>query len=473
MTPDEFRALGHEIVDWIADYREHLRERPVMSPAEPGSVRAKLPATPPDEPESLAGITRELDEVIAPGMTNWQHPAWFGYFPANASLSSVLGDVISSGFGAIGLNWQASPALTEVEELVTDWMRQMLGLSDAWHGVINETASNSSLVAMISAREWGSSHSQAAGGLQAEAAPLVVYASRQSHSSVEKGALLAGFGRENVRSIATDENYAMRADLLEEAVQMDLEAGRKPCAVAATVGTTTTTAVDPIREIAAITKKHNIWLHVDAAMAGSAMLIPEHRWMWDGIEGADSLIVNAHKWLGAVFDTSLYFVRDPQHLIRVMSTNPSYLQTAADSQTRSYRDWGIALGRRFRSLKLWFLIRDQGVRGLQARLRRDMENAQWLKAEVDRTPDWHCVAPVPLQTVCVRHQPAGLSGDALDEHTRAWADRVNRSGRAYVTPARLDDRWMVRVSIGAEPTTLDDVKALWQLMREEAERRPA
>lgn len=471
MTPDEFRTIGHEIVDWIADYREHLGERPVMSPAEPGSIRAKLPGAPPNEPGSLAGITRELDEIIAPGMTHWQHPAWFGYFPANASLSSVLGDILSSGFGAIGLNWQASPALTEVEEVVTDWMRQMLGLSEAWHGVINETASNSSLVAMICAREWGSNHSQAARGLQAEEAPLVVYASRQSHSSVEKGALLAGFGRENVRSIEMDENYSMRVDLLEDAIQADLDAGRKPCAVAATVGTTTTTAVDPIRKIAEVAKKHNMWFHVDAAMAGSAMLIPEFRWMWDGIEGADSLIVNAHKWLGAVFDTSLYFVRDPQHLIRVMSTNPSYLQTAADSQTRSYRDWGIALGRRFRSLKLWFLIRDQGVTGLQARLRRDMENARWLKARVDDTPQWRCVAPVPLQTVCVRHEPPGLSGDALDDHTRGWADRINRSGKAYVTPAKLDGRWMVRVSIGAEPTTRADVEALWALMRAEAEGR--
>jgi aromatic-L-amino-acid decarboxylase len=469
MTPDEFRKCGHEIVDWLADYRAHLAEHPVMSACQPGDVRDALPSSPPDHGDSLNGITTELDRIIVPGMSHWQHPGWYAYFPANASLASVLGDLVSSGFGAIGLNWQASPALTELEEVVTDWMRQMLGLSRDWQGVINDTASNASLVAMICARERASTHGQASGGLQAEEAALVVYTSRQCHSSVEKAALLAGFGRDNVCAIDLDPDYGMRVDRLEEAIEADLADGRKPCAVAATVGTTTTTAVDPISAIGQLTKKHGMWLHVDAAMAGSAMILPECRWMWDGIEGADSLIVNAHKWLGAVFDTSLYYVRDPEHLIRVMSTNPSYLRTAADASTRSYRDWGIALGRRFRSLKLWFLIREQGVAGLQARIRRDLESAQWLRDEVDRTPGWRRLAPVPLQTVCVRHEPPGLDGESLDGHTRAWADRVNRSGRAYVTPAKLDGRWMVRVSIGAEPTTLEDVKALWDLMKAEAE----
>lgn len=468
MTSDEFRKRGHEIVDWVADYRERLRDLPVMSQKAPGDVRGSFPASPPEQPESLDDLVRELDTIITPGMSHWQHPGWFGYFPANASLASILGDIISSGFGAIGLNWQASPALTELEEVVTDWMRRMLGLSDAWHGVINETASNSSLVAMICARERSSNHGQVGGGLQAEPKPLVVYTSQQSHSSIEKGALLAGFGRENVRPIELDKRYGLRADALEEAIEADIAAGLKPCMVAATAGTTTTTAVDPIRDIAELTRRHTMWLHVDAAMAGSAMILPECRWMWEGVEGADSLIVNAHKWLGAVFDTSLYYVRDPQHLIRVMSTNPSYLQTAADANTRSYRDWGIALGRRFRSLKLWLLIRDQGVTGLQARLRRDLENAQWLRQEIERAPDWVCLAPVQLQTLCVRHEPAGLEGEALDEHTRSWADRINRSGKAYVTPAKLDGRWMVRISIGAEPTTRDDVKELWELMKAEA-----
>jgi aromatic-L-amino-acid decarboxylase len=283
---------------------------------------------------------------------------------------------------------------------------------------------------------------------------------------VEKAALLAGFGRDNVRLVPYDGQYALRADALDTMIRNDLADGRVPCAIVATTGTTTTTAVDPIAAIAPLARRHGIWLHVDAAMAGSAMILPECRWMWNGIEDVDSIVLNPHKWLGAAFDCSVYYVRDPQHLIRVMSTNPSYLQTAADGRVKNYRDWGIPLGRRFRALKLWFLIREQGVSGLQARLRRDMEHAQWLAQEVGSFSDWRVLAPVALQTVCVRHEPAGLDADALDRHTLTWADRLNRSGQAYVTPAVLDDRWMVRVSIGAELTERADVEELWRMMRE-------
>jgi aromatic-L-amino-acid/L-tryptophan decarboxylase len=470
MTPDDFREIGHRIVDWIADYRSSLSGYPVMSTTAPGGVRAKLSAAPPLDPESFDAILQDFNDVLMPGITHWNHPGWYGYFPANASLSSVLGDFLSSGLGVIGLNWQASPALTELEALVTDWMRDMVGLSGDWQGVIQDTASTSSLVALICAREWIGNHSQAAGGMQAEESPLVVYASTQSHSSVDKAALLAGFGRDNVRLIDTDGNYAMRVDLLESAIEDDISKGLKPCAVVATVGTTATTALDPLGPLAQLTRSHRMWLHVDAAMAGSAMILPECRWMWEGVEGADSLVFNAHKWLGSVFDCSLYYVRDPQHLVRTLSTNPSYLQTAADSRTTSYRDWGIPLGRRFRSLKLWCLIREQGVTGLQARIRRDLANAQWLKEQVESAPDWECVAPVPLQTVCVRHVPPGVAGEPLDQHTLAWVDRINRGGQAYLTPSKLDGNWMVRVSIGSEPTTLEDVQRLWTVMRAEAER---
>jgi aromatic-L-amino-acid decarboxylase len=469
MTPEEFRAFGYQIVDWIADYRRRVAEYPVMSAVEPGETRAKLPAAPPDSAESFTAILEDMDRIILPGLSHWNHPSFFAYFPANGSLASVLGDYLSSGLGVLGLNWQASPALTELEEVVTDWMRQMLGLSGNWSGVIQDTASTSTLVALLCAREWITDHGQTRGGLQAETAPLVVYTSTQSHSSVEKAALLAGFGRDNVRAIETDETYAMRADLLEQAILNDLRHGRKPCAVVATIGTTATTAIDPLAAIAALTRQHNLWLHVDTAMAGSAMILPECRWMWQGIEGADSLVLNPHKWLGAVFDNSLFYVRNPQHLIRVMSTNPSYLQTSADAQVKNFRDWGIPLGRRFRALKLWCLIREQGLRGLQKRLRRDLANARWLAEQVDTAPHWERLAPVPLQTVCVRHTPPGFSGDALDQHTLAWVGRLNQSGAAYLTPAKLAGRWMVRVSIGAEPTELEHVQALWARMQREAE----
>lgn len=469
VTPEEFRRAGYQLIDWIADYREGVRALPVRAQVGPGQIRAALPGTPPEQGEPFAAILADLDRLVLPGISHFQHPSFFGYFPANAGLASVLGDLVSTGLGTLGLSWQTSPALTELEETVTDWMRRMLGLSEAWSGVIQGSASESTLVALLTARERATGHGQARGGLQAEPQPLTVYASSESHSSVEKAALLAGFGRDNVRAIGVDERQAMRPDLLLAAIERDLQAGRRPAAIVATIGTTATTALDPLPALAEIAREHGLWLHVDTALAGSAMILPECRWMWEGIEGADSLVLNPHKWLGVAFDCSLAYVRDPEHLIRVMSTNPSYLQTAADGTVRNYRDWGIPLGRRFRALKLWFLIRDQGVAGLQARLRRDIANAQWLAEQVRAAPRWELLAPVPLQTVVLRHQPLGLEGEALDRHTLDWVEQVNRSGAAYLTPATLNGRWMVRVSIGAEQTERADVARLWQMMRAAAE----
>ncbi|MEX2272384.1 MAG: pyridoxal-dependent decarboxylase [Vicinamibacterales bacterium] len=465
MDKEEFRRRGHQLIDWIADYRASIEGRPVMAQSEPGEIRAKLPPAPPQTAEPFDAILADLDGFIVPGLSHWQHPHFFGYFPSNGTLASVLGDFTSTGLGVLGLAWQSSPALTELEDVTCDWLRQMTGLSPAWSGVIQDTASTSTLVALISARERATSFGLTRGGLQAEDAPLVMYTSRHSHSSVEKAALLAGFGRDNIHVVAHDARYAMQSDALADAIAADRARGRRPCAIVATCGSTTTTAMDPLNEIGAIAAREGLWLHVDAAMAGSAMVLPECRWMWDGIEQADSLVINPHKWLGAAFDCSVYYVRDPQHLVRVMSTNPSYLQTAGDSAVKNYRDWGIPLGRRFRALKLWFLIREAGVEGLQARLRRDLENAQWLAREVERTGGWRVLAPVPLQTVCVRHEPDGLAGEALDRHTLAWCDRINRSGAAYLTPAVLDDRWMVRVSIGAIATERAHVEALWKVMQ--------
>ncbi|MEZ5418900.1 MAG: pyridoxal-dependent decarboxylase [Vicinamibacterales bacterium] len=441
MTPEEFRRHGHAVVDWIADYRARVAERPVMAQTAPGEVKARLPGAPPADPEPFEQVLADLDGIVMPGLSHWQHPQFFGYFPCNGTLGSVLGDYVSTGLGVLGLAWQSSPALTEVEEVATDWLRQMVGLSDAWQGVIQDTASTSTLLALICARERATGYALARGGLQAEPQALIVYTSAYSHSSVDKAALLAGFGRENIRHVACDDQFAMRPEALAAAIAEDQAAGRVPCAVVGTTGTTTTTALDPIGAIAAVVAAANaagdgretagggIWLHVDAAMAGSAMVLPECRWMWDGIEAADSVVLNPHKWLGAAFDCTVYFVRDAEHLVRVMSTNPSYLQSAADGRVKNYRDWGVPLGRRFRALKLWFLIREQGVSGLQARLRRDIENARWLAAQVAATPGWRVLAPVPLQTVCVRHEPPGISPEALDRHTQAWWDRLNRPAR--------------------------------------------
>jgi aromatic-L-amino-acid decarboxylase len=469
MTPEEFRTHGHQLIDWLADYHTTLPSRPVQSPDAPGDVTARLPSTPPQDPEPFPAVLADFNDLIVPGLTLWQHPRFFGYFPSNALLAGVLGDIASTGLGVLGLSWQSSPAITELEDVVLDWVRQMTGLSSAWSGVIQDTASTSTLVALITARERASHYALVRGGLQAEPRPLAIYVSAQSHSSVDKAALLAGFGRDNIRLVPVDATYAMDPAALEALIQQDLAAGILPCAIVATTGTTATTAIDPIAAIAAIATRHNVWLHVDAAMAGSAMILPECRWMWAGIEAADSIVLNAHKWLGAPFDCSIYYVRDPEHLVRVMSTNPSFLQSSVDGQVRNLRDWGIPLGRRFRALKLWFLIREQGVSGLQKRLRRDIANAKQLAADVAATPNWRVLAPVTLQTVCIRHDPKGLTADALDAHTKHWAEAVNHSGLAYLTPATLDSRWMVRISIGALTTEAPDIAATWATIRRFAE----
>lgn len=465
MDAQEFRRLGYQLVDWIADYRENLERLPVMSQARPGEIRAAFPDHPPLHGGRMAQALAALERDVLPGITHWNHPSFFAYFPSNTSYASILGDLAASGLGAQGMSWQTSPAATEVEEVVMDWLRQMVGLSPAFTGVIHDTASTATFTALLCAREKVSGYAQNTEGLQSGEAPLVVYASDQGHSSIEKAALLAGFGRSFLRLIPTDENHALRLDRLQAAIDKDVEIGLRPCALVAAVGTTGTTALDPVAAMADLAEKHGIWLHVDAALAGTAMVLPECRWMWEGVERADSLVFNPHKWMGVGFDLSAYYVRDPQHLIRVMSTNPSYLRTAQDGQVSNFRDWHIQLGRRFRALKLWFYLVDVGVAGLQARLRRDLENAQWLKAQVDAAPDWERLAPVPLQTVCLRHLKPGLDEPALAAHNLEIARRVNEGGKAYLTPSVLKGTQMLRVSIGAETTERRHVEALWEALR--------
>ena len=375
---------------------------------------------------------------------------------------------MAAGLGAQGMSWQTSPAATEVEDVVMEWLRQMVGLPDDFTGVIQDSASSCTLTALLCARERASGFGQNGGGLQSAAPPLVVYASDQAHSSIGKGALLAGYGADHLRLLGTDEAHALRLDLLEAAIRDDLAAGLRPCAVVATIGTTATTALDPLGGIAELCERHGLWLHVDAAMAGTAMICPEHRWMWEGIERADSLVFNPHKWLGTGFDLSAYYIRDPEHLVRVMSTDPSYLRTAQDGLVRNLRDWGIPLGRRFRALKLWFLVREYGVEGLQARIRRDMANARWLQEQVAAAPGWELLAPAPLQTVCLRHVPAELAGDedALTIHNLGLADGINLEGRFYLTTSALKDVQMIRVSVGAQATEREHVEALWRRLQE-------
>jgi aromatic-L-amino-acid decarboxylase len=478
MTPEEFRTAGHALIDWIAGYRERLPALPVRAAITPGQVSGLLPADPPEHPDGITGLLADLDRVVVPGLLHAQHPRHFGWFPANASLASVLGDLASTGIGALGLSWESAPALTEVEEVVCDWLRRLTGLDEGWHGSIQDTASTATLVALLAARERACDYAAERGGLQATREPLVVYTSAQAHSSVAKAAALAGFGRDNLRLVDVDPGrYAIRPDALAAAMAADAGAGRRPAAVVATVGTTAVTAVDPVGEVLEVAARHGAWGHVDAAMAGSALLLPERRWMLDGVGGsertppADSLGWNPHKWMGTALDCSLLYVRDPAQLVRVMSTSPSYLRSGADGSVTQYRDWGIPLGRRFRALKLWFHLRLDGVEAIRARLRRDLANAAWLAEQVRAEPGWRLVAPLTLQTVCLRHEPDGLAGEALDRHTLGWVRAVNDSGAAYLTAAQLDGRWMARVSVGVESTERDDVAAAWELIRHAAGQR--
>ena len=468
MDANEFRRLGYQLVDWVADYREGLARLPVMSQVQPGEVRAAFPDHPPQQGGRMDQALAALDRDILPGITHWNHPSFFAYFPSNTSYSSILADLAASGLGAQGMSWQTSPAATEVEEVVMDWLRQMVDLPPDFTGVIHDTASTATFTALLCARERATAFSQNGEGLQGGEAPLVVYASDQGHSSIEKAALLAGYGRAYLRLIPTDDQHALRVDLLQEEIRKDLACGFRPCALVAAVGTTGTTALDPVADLAAVAEAHGMWLHVDAALAGTAMVLPECRWMWAGIGRADSLVFNPHKWMGVGFDFSAYFVRDPQHLIRVMSTNPVYLRTAQDGQVSNFRDWHIQLGRRFRALKLWFYLMDVGVEGLQARLRRDLAQAQWLADRVDAAPDWERLAPVPLQTVCLRHLRPGLDEPALAAHNLALAKRVNDSGKAYLTPSVLKGAQMLRVSLGCEATEQAQVEALWALLQQAA-----
>jgi aromatic-L-amino-acid decarboxylase len=467
--PEEFRRAGHELVDWVADFRLRVADLPVRSPVAPGDVLSALAPRPPEEPEPLAALIADLDDVIVPGLTHTQHPGNFAWFPSNASLASVLGDIVAGGLGALGLSWQSAPALTELEQLTCDWARQLCGLSASWKGTIADGASTACLVALLVARERATDGCQRRGGLQAETAPLTVYCSAEAHSSVTKAALLAGYGADNLRPVPLRRpGREMDVAVLRTLMADDVAAGRRPAAVVATAGTTATTAFDPLGDICQVAGGHGAIVHVDAAMAGSAMFLPECRYLFDGIEGAASLSWNPHKWLGSVLETSLFYVQDPGPLVSVMATDPSYLRSARDGSVVQYRDWGLPLGRRFRALRLWSLLRLEGAQAIRARLRRDLANAQRLASLIDQEPGWRLVAPVKLQTVCVLHVPAGLDEGDLDQHTLAWCEAVNASGAAHLTPALVDGRWTVRISIGSETTEWTDVEAVWGLMQQMA-----
>lgn len=465
-----FRKHGHELIDWVADYMETVETYPVMSRSKPGEVRAALPPDPPNKGEAMKEIIEDLDRIIMPGITHWQHPNFFAYFPANTSGPSILAELVSAALGVNAMVWQTSPAATELEEVVMDWLRRMLDLPEEFRGVIQDTASVSSVCALLAARERLSGF-----GINEKGFPvwpageaMRVYTSTEAHSSIEKGARIAGFGGANVVRIPVDGKYAMDPEALEKAIEKDLTAGLKPCCICATVGTTSSTALDPLTDIGEIARFHNIWFHIDAALAGSAAILPEKRSILDGVELADSFVFNPHKWLFTNFDCSAFFVKDPATLIKVFSIDPEYLKTGRDSEVTNYRDWGIQLGRRFRALKLWFVIRYYGVDGIRDRLRAHLKLAQEFRSWVEDDPDFELLAPVHVNTVCFRFRPGkGRTGEKkLETLNREIMDGINSSGKIYITHTRLAGRFCLRVSIGQTYTTREHVTGAWELIRD-------
>ncbi len=468
MHPDEFRHHAHELVDWIADHMVRVGELPVVPEVRPGEIRSRLPSSPPEQGEAFEAMFHDFREVILPGMTLWNHPGWFAYFPGNNSPPSILGEMLTAALGAQCMSWATSPAATELEQLVMDWLRQMLGLPDSFIGVIQDTASTATLVALLSARERATAHAAGTSGLAQSGARLVVYASREAHSSVDKAVKLAGYGTNQLRHVAVGAGFALDPAALERAITADLEAGLIPACVVATVGTTSSTAIDPVPAIAAICRRHGIWLHVDAAFAGVAAIVPELRWVLDGVQFADSLVLNPHKWLLTNFDCSAYYVRDPDSLLRTFGLTPEYLRTAHDAEVVNFRDWGIQLGRRFRALKLWFVIRSYGVEGLRAMIRRHVSLAQELKGWIEQRPDFELMAPVPLSLVCFRYRPPGVDEKQLDALNERLLAKVNASRRVYLTHTRLDGRYVIRLVVGQRETEREHVAQAWALIREAA-----
>ncbi len=467
MAPEQFREYGREVVDWIAAYYQRIEDLPVLSQVKPGDIQRALPAQAPAEAEGFEAILRDLNNVILPGITHWQSPNFFAYFPANASGPAILGDLLSSALGVQGMLWATSPACTELETRVLDWLVPMLGLpakflsTETGGGVIQDTASSSSLCAMLAARERATNYETNRRGCQPG---LVAYTSNQAHSSLEKAAMVCGLGIDNLRLVEVDERFAMRPDALAEQIGKDRKRGLTPFFVSATVGTTSSNALDPLSAIGAICAANNLWFHVDAAMSGTAALCPEFRHIQEGIDFADSYTFNPHKWMFTNFDCNCFYVGDRKSLIDTLSILPEYLRNQATDSGAviDYRDWHIPLGRRFRSLKLWFVIRYYGIEGLQFHVRRHVELAQEFARWVEQDQRFELAAPAPLNLVCFRHR----GGDQVNEDLM---NRLNRSGDLYLTHTRLNGKFTLRFCVGQTNTERRHVERAWQRIQDEAD----
>jgi aromatic-L-amino-acid decarboxylase len=466
MTPEEFRRAGYQVIDWIADYMQRVEQLPVLAQTKPGEIRARLPTEPPRRGEPFQAMLKDVDDVILPGLTNWQSPSFFAYFPSNNSPPSILGELLSAGLGVQGMLWATSPACTELETHVLDWLVDMLELpagfksSSAGGGVIQDTASSATLCAILAGRERATNFTTNQRGADGR---LTAYASDQAHSSVEKAVKIAGIGDQNLRLIPTDDKFAMRPEALEAALKTDRDRGLVPCFVCATVGTTSSNALDPMRAIGAICRRQGVWLHVDAAMSGAAALCPEFRFIHDGLDLADSYCFNPHKWMAVNFDCDCFYVADRAALIKTLSVLPEYLknQATATGAVIDYRDWQIPLGRRFRSLKLWFVIRSFGVEALQEMVRKHVRLAADFASWVAADNRFELAAPHPLNLVCFRH----IGGDDANQRIM---DRLNSSGKLFLSHTRLAGKLTLRMSIGQTNTERRHVERAWKLIGEAA-----
>ena len=474
MPAEEFRRYGHELIDWIADYFEHIDNLPVLAQVEPGDLKAQLPSSPPEKGEPMNAILADIDRLIVPALTHWSHPSFFAYFATSTSAPGIFGELLSAAFDVKSMLWRTSPASTELEEVVLDWLRQMIGLDAAMSGIIYDTASVSSLHAIAAAREGVEMRIREEGMSGRKDLPLLrVYASEQAHSSIDKGIITLGLGQRSLRKIPTDDQFRMNPTALAQAIEEDKREGVMPFCVVATVGTTSSSSVDPVPAIVEICEAHKLWLHVDAAYAGSAAVVPEMRHILNGCERADSLVMNPHKWLFTPFDLSVLYCRHMDLLRRAFSLVPEYLRTPEQDKVRSGSDYGVQLGRRFRALKLWMIIRYFGHEGLAARIREHMRLAKLFASWVEESADWELMAPVPFALVCfrARHELDAETEEAhqkrLDTLNEAIMHGVNATGKALLSHTKLNDKLVLRLSIGNIRTTEEHVRRVWELLNEQ------
>ncbi len=467
MTTDEFRKHAHELVEWIGGYFENIENYPVKSQVKPGEIFNRIPGKAPSDPEPFEKIFSDFKDIIMPGITHWQSPDFFAYFPANSSPPSVLAEMITAALGAQCMNWETSPAAAELEEKMMVWLRDLTGLPGNFEGVIQDSASTATLAAIITAREKSTDFLINNSGFRT-APELRVYSSEQGHSSVEKAVKISGIGKSNLVRIPVRDDFSMDPVKLEAAVSGDIKKGYHPCCVVATIGTTGTTAIDPLKAIGEICRNNDIWLHVDAAMAGTALILPEFQWMIEGKEYIDSFLFNPHKWMFTNFDCTAYFVRDAAQLIKTFEILPEYLKTRTRGRVNDYRDWGIPLGRRFRALKLWSVIRSYGVEGLQNKIRQHIRFASELEGMIRKEGDFEILAPVVINVVCFRYKPEGSDEDSLNRINEKLNHALNDSGKLYLSHTALGGKYTLRMVTGQTNVTLSHVQKAWELIRNTA-----